>query len=256
MRAIAVDLTAGTIKDGWGNTDTVSGIESVIGTGKADSFIGSAGNDQFLGGDGADTYDGKGEKNTVNFSWPPAETGAVVNLALQSGQVLNDGFGNVETLVNIQRIDGNELNDNFQGNGLANELIGDLGNDTLNGKGGNDFLQGDAGQDILTGGGGADEFHYEKREGHDPWGDTITDFTSGSDHISFYVPDFAGQGMDATLRFANATHAAGPGSSFYFNSANHGLFWDADGTGAGAAVLVATLNNVNALQASDFELFT
>ncbi len=168
--------------------------------------------------------------------------------------MLNDGFGNVETLVSIERIDGNELADNFLGNSLSNDLIGDRGNDILNGKGGDDFIQGDAGQDVLTGGVGNDTFHYDRREGNDPWGDSITDFVSRSDKITIYTPDFAAKGMDATLRFVNGTGAGGTGSWFYFDAASKGLFWDADGSGAGTAVLVATLNGVNALVASDIDL--
>ncbi len=100
---------------------------------------------------------------------------------------------------------------------------------------------------------GRDEFQYNRRAGQDPWGDTITDFKSGTDRITFEVGDFAG--MDGTLRFVNGSAAGGTGSWFFFNSANKGLFWDADGTGAGEAVLVATLNGVNALATSDIELF-
>lgn len=254
QRGIIVDFGAGTIRDGFGNTDTVSGVESVIGTGMADSFTGSANDDQFLGGGGIDTYNGGAGRDSVNFSWGPATNGAIVNLALVSGQVLNDGFGNIETLVSIERIDGNELGDNFQGNAAANDLVGDRGNDVLNGKGGNDFLQGDQGADTLTGGLGADEFYFEKREGYNPWGDRITDFLSGTDLISIRFGDFAAGGMDGTLRFQNGTAAGGTGSWFYFNTIDKGLYWDGDGTGLGAAVRVATLVGVASLTSSDLAL--
>lgn len=251
-RGIVVDLAAGTVRDGFGNTDTLNKIESVIGTAVADSFKGGSLDDQFLGGGGVDTYNGGGGTDGVNFSFTGGDTGAVVNLGLTTGQVLNDGYGNIETLISIERIDGNELNDRFTGNALANELIGDRGNDTMTGKEGNDFLQGDAGADLLTGGIGADEFHYSKREGNDPWGDTITDFTSGQDFISIITGDFAG--MTDVLQFRNGTSAGGTGSWFFFNAANDGLFWDADGTGSGAAVRVATMTGVNSLIAADIDL--
>lgn len=252
-RGIVADLDTGVILDGWGQRDRVSGIESVIGTRFADTFRGSAGDDQFLGGAGVDTYDGRGGRDTVNFSWEPALRGAVVDLRLSTRQVLDDGFGNVETLVRIETLDGNELADRFTGNTAANQLVGDRGNDTLNGGGGNDTLQGDQGADLLTGGGGADTFVFTRREGYDPWGDRITDFQSGVDSLAFETRDF--DGMDGTLRFQNGT---GPGvagaSCFYFNGATGQLFWDADGLGGQAAVLVATLTGVTSLSASDFNL--
>jgi len=46
-----------------------------------------------------------------------------------------------------------------------------------------------------------------------------------------------------------ASNASG---QFLFDTDDGRLFWDADGTGSGAAVLVATLSNVPPLSASDF----
>lgn len=251
-RGIVVDFGAGTIKDGFGTTDKVSGIESVIGTQFADTFKGGAADEQFLGGGGVDVYNGGAGRDTVNFSWGHSSTGAVVDMSLASGQVLNDGLGNVETLVAIENLDGNDANDRLLGNAAANRLAGDVGDDTLSGRGGNDVLQGDEGQDTLTGGAGADEFYFDKREGHDPWGDQITDFVSGVDHFAIRFGDFAG--MDGTVRFQNGTGAGGAGSWFYFNPATHALYWDADGTGGGAAIKVATLTGVNSLTAADILL--
>jgi serralysin len=252
VRGILVDFAEGTIRDGFGNIDSVSAIESVIGTEQADTYRGGGGDDQFLGGGGADRYFGGRGRDTVNFSYGPADTGARVDLRLTSSQVLTDGFGNVETLVSIERIDGNELGDNFTGNGAANGLVGDRGDDVMRGLGGNDLLQGDAGADTLSGGGGADEFRYERREGHDPWGDVITDFASGTDRLAFRVGDFAG--MDDVLRFQNGTGPGGTGSWFWFDAGTRRLYWDADGTGAGDAVEVARLVGVTALAAGDFDL--
>ena len=253
LRGIIVNFGTGKIKDGWGQTDTVVGINSVVGTEFADTYIGGALDDQFLGGGGVDMYDGKGGNDKVNFSWGPALNGSRVNMTLATGQVLDDGLGNVETLINIEGLDGNELDDFFTANDASNRLDGDRGNDTMLGRGGNDRMAGDGGADTMTGGAGADEFHYSRREGNDPWGDTITDFKSGTDFLSFQTGDFSG--MDTTLRFANAGAAGGVGSWFYFKNSTDELFWDADGTGGGAAVVVAILTGVSALSAADFQLF-
>ena len=60
--------------------------------------------------------------------------------------------------------------------------------------------------------------------------------------------------MTDVLQFRNGTSAGGTGSWFFFNAANDGLFWDADGTGSGAAVRVATMTGVNSLIAADIDL--
>ena len=73
------------------------------------------------------------------------------------------------------------------------------------------------------------------------------------DRITFDVSGFVG--MDSTLQLLNGTAPRGTASWFCFNTANSKLFWDADGTGAGNAVLVATLTGVSVLQAGDIELF-
>ena len=254
---INANLATGIVRDGWGNADTVSGFESVVGTIFNDTFIGGATYVEVRGGDGVDTYaPGAGGMGVLFEYWDPVESGVSINLSLASGQVLNDGFGNVEDLSGVTLISGAELKDTLLGDATRNEFRGNRGNDIINGRAGNDLIEGNGGLDTLTGGAGFDEFHYNRRRGDDPWGDTITDFASGTDKITFYVPDFAGQGMDATLRFNNGNSASGPGSSFFFRASDNGLYWDSDGTGANAAVLVAKLTGVTSLQATDIELFT
>ena len=253
MNGIVVDLAAGKIADGWGSIDTVSGIEEVGDTIFADQFVGSDSDDFFVAGAGIDTFDGGLGIDEVNCEGAGEQlSGASVDLALASGQIINDGWNNTESVVSIERIDGSDWDDSILGSNDFNVLHGDGGNDTINGRGGSDEIAGNAGQDILTGGSGGDEFRYNRRAGQDPWGDTITDFKSGSDKIDISSGDFAG--MDGILRFVNGNSAGGTGSWFFFNAANDGLFWDADGTAAGAAILVATLTGVNALQASDIVL--
>jgi Ca2+-binding RTX toxin-like protein len=251
-RGIIANLSTGRIIDGFGQTDIVSGIEQVEGTDFNDIFVGSANRDRFLGGRGVDSYNGGLGDDQVNFSWGPAITGAVVNLNLATLQVTNDGFGNAETLVSIEDLDGNELNDRLTGNALDNSLAGDRGNDVLIGGGGNDFIAGDAGADAMAGGTGSDTFFYDRREGNNPFGDFVIDFVSGQDKIEIFSPDFAGMGN--VVRFVNGTAAGGTGSWFFFNTVTDQLFWDADGTGAGTAIRIATLIGVVSMTAADIVL--
>ena len=124
----------------------------------------------------------------------------------------------------------------------------------LSGGGGADRLIGGGGNDRLTGGAGADTFIFDRGDDSDPWGDTITDFRSGVDKLAFETVDFAG--MDGVTRLVLGT---GPGSvtqsCFYFDAGTKRLWWDVDGNGAAAAVMVATLTGVNTLVEADIQLW-
>lgn len=254
MLAVNVNLATGLATDGWGNTDRLSNIEGVIGTAGNDTLIGNSADNTFAGGEGVDDIRGGAGRDAVDFWQDNVESGAVVNLARTSGQVRNDGFGNIENLTGIEDLWGTSRADSFTGNAANNSLYGDQGADTLSGGAGDDTLNGGAGRDRLVGGAGADVFVFDSWDGSNPFGDTITDFVSGTDRLAFATGDFAG--MDGVLRFQNGTSAGSSGQSwFFFNAANDRLFWDADGTGGSAAIWVATLTGVNSLTAADFDLF-
>ncbi|MCA3284653.1 MAG: hypothetical protein ING16_17520, partial [Roseomonas sp.] len=55
--AVTISLAAGTAIDAAG-TDSLSGMENVLGSNHADSLLGDAAANQLIGGDGADTLDG------------------------------------------------------------------------------------------------------------------------------------------------------------------------------------------------------
>lgn len=155
---------------------------------------GNAGNDTLVGGDGID------EANYLR-----ATSG--VSASLRDGQASNDGDGGVDTLIDIDRINGSRYNDWLEGDkagnilagfdgddrldGLkgADTLFGDAGNDTLNGGKGKDLLNGGGGDDILTGGKGKDVFVFDAGTGND----TVTDFSINHDML-----DLAGSATDFT----------------------------------------------------------
>ncbi len=88
--------------------------------------------------------------------------------------------------------------------GLGDDLIyGGRGRDRLLGEGGDDFLFGGAGDDVMTGGAGADTFVFGAI-------DRISDFSSGSDLISFMaegVTGFATAVIDRIRLSTNQQHA-------------------------------------------------
>jgi Ca2+-binding RTX toxin-like protein len=74
----------------------------------------------------------------VRVDYRNAVSGISVDLRLASGQVINDGFGDTDTLVNVQEISGSNL---------ADSIIGSAGDDRFILNGGNDMVDGGAGFD-------------------------------------------------------------------------------------------------------------
>lgn len=231
----------GTIRDGFGNLDTVIDIENVEGTRFNDVFVGSRVDNVFAGGEGVDSYRGAGGYDAIDFdTWfGDVQPGGIrVDLSLAVGQIIDDGFGNTETATGIEDIGAGS------------------GNDWIKGSAGFNFISGGLGADTMAGGAGSDTFlWYDPGEFNQ--GDRITDFTAAgaaADHLAFEVASFAG--MTGTLVLVNGPAATQAVGTFIFRNANDTLYWDPDGTGAAAAQLVAVLTNVSALSAANFDLWT
>lgn len=248
-RGIVVDLetsfaggsVAGTIRDGFGNLDVVRDIERVVGTRYGDSFTGSRMDNVFAGGQGTDSYDGGAGFDALNFARQTGSTSPTAGLRIDftrtTGQVQNDGFGNVETALNMEAVWGSALADQVKGNARAEE-----------------FWMAD-GRDTMTGGAGSDTFVWETMSELGD-GDSVTDFVAtgaAADKLQFYTPDLAG--MTTTLTLVNGTAATQAGDgTFVFNTANDTLYWDRDGAGGAAAVAVVVLTGVSSLSAANFDL--
>jgi len=148
LSGLVVDKTVSTgpqvLNDGHGGQDTLIGIEYVSGTEFADSFKGSVDNqglfgrtESFGGGKGNDTLDGgAGGYDEAAFTNDPA--GVVVNLALGTA---TDGWGNNDTLISIEGIEGSRYNDRITGSEVDNWLDGREGDDTLDGGAGSDWAE-------------------------------------------------------------------------------------------------------------------
>ncbi|CAN0526252.1 unnamed protein product, partial [Laminaria digitata] len=127
----------------------ISGWESfggfvITGTNQNDSFVVTL-EDQWtevVGGDGVDSYTINGG-GIVRMTLDGGPQNAVVNLG--TGQVLNDGFGNAETIT-----------------GRVRELQGGEGNDTLIGSAENDSFISRGGDDSIDGGEGFDRIRYDR----------------------------------------------------------------------------------------------
>jgi Ca2+-binding RTX toxin-like protein len=240
---------------GLGNADNLQGRggnDTIWGGDGNDSLFGGDGND-FLGGDlGNDLVNGGAGGDRAVFN---STLAAVVNLNLTVAQ--NTGYG-MDTLLAIENVTSGSGNDRLTGNGLANILSAGIGNDTLNGSAGNDALYGSAGNDRLTGGTGADTFVFTTALGAGNV-DRITDFSVVDDTIQLENAVFTGLAngvLTAAAFVANVTGLAADALDRVIYETDTGkLFFDADGSGAGARVHFAALTANLTLTNADFFVF-
>ena len=162
--AVTVNLGAGWATDGFGDTDTFTSVEQVRGTMFNDTVYGSdrdvtetyrmlAGDDYIDGGDGWDVVSYATDYKREDSDGNKGTSGVVVNLATHTA---TDGFGDTDTLINIEEVTGTQYADIIKGSAAVETLNGEDGNDKLYGYGGADTLNGGNGNDLLAGGGGAD----------------------------------------------------------------------------------------------------
>jgi len=133
------------------------GRDSLFGGAGRDSLHGGAGDDQITGGGGRDRLSGGDGIDTLGF-WDVEDRGhgASVSLFRGSRQVIDDGYGKVESARSFEYLDGSAFADRFFGNTADNVLWGNAGNDSLTGLGGDDGLYGGDGDDRINGGAGID----------------------------------------------------------------------------------------------------
>jgi Ca2+-binding RTX toxin-like protein len=164
---------------------------------------------------------------------------------------------------------GNDTINAFAG---SDAVFGLAGRDRLWGHAGNDLLAGGADIDVLAGGpnddiliGGAFNDRLYGEAGRDLFvfdtltngatGDVIADFTPIDDTLAFDNAAFtalgaAGSLASAALAFGGVASSAA--HRFVYNTVNGVLLYDADGSGTGSAIRIATLTSVPALTAADF----
>ncbi len=247
-----------------------------FGTAFDDQISGGTGNDQLRGGKGRDTLRGETGIDTLTgdnggdslFGGNDSDvlTGGNGNDSL-FGQLGNDtlsGEAGDDTLAGGAGLDvlsGGSDNDTLNGGTGDDELAGGTGIDTLRGGVGADELRGGAGNDTLTGGGQADSFVFDTpSDGND----LISDWTAvEGDKLQISAAAFGGGLVAGALAANRLVVANNPAANqafgqFLYNTASGQLKWDADGTGAGAAVNIAKLFDggvaVSALSVSGFDI--
>lgn len=207
------------------------------------------GNIIVVDGNGTDTIDATNqtENTTINLV-----AGSWNYVGSQSATLAYDNDGNPTTgqlFISfnsiIENAKGGTGNDTLTGNSADNYLYGFSGNDTINGADGNDQLEGGQGTDILTGGNGADAFIFASK--FDGTHDQITDFSiSDGDKIWLNKTIFTALANGISEdNIVNGSTAKDSDDYLIYNSTNHTLYYDADGSGTGSAIAIATLDNFN-----------
>ncbi|MFN0192472.1 MAG: calcium-binding protein [Aestuariivirga sp.] len=230
------------IADGGKGDDALFGgadNDTLLGGLGDDDLYGEDGNDTLRGGAGADLLDGgAGTADMADYIAAAAGVTAALDASLAgAGEALGDTFSGIE------RIRGSNFIDTLRGDAGANILFGQTGADTMDGRAGGDRLIGGLGIDTLTGGTQADRFEFAALT---EIGDIITDFNAVDDTIVVTGAAFGGGLVAGTLGAAllqsSATNVAANATvRFIFENDVKILWFDADGNGAGAAVMVADL---------------
>jgi serralysin len=212
----------------------LAGADTVFGSASSDQIYGHTGNDVLwgggdgdwlYGGEGKDRYVGGAGSDFVSF-WDGAHA-VMIDLTRASGQVRDDGFGQIETATEVEGWVGSNFADTmlggaadvtFYGSGGNDSLTGGSGNDTIWGGEGVDRLQGGAGQNILalwvTGAGHAVSVDLRKITGQilddgygntetatgfqDLWGSQYNDTLLGNDRINNFTGN---DGADVMMGF-------------------------------------------------------
>ncbi len=212
------------IEDGGAGND-------VLQSGAGDDFVGGGiGDDTFTAttGDGNDFCDGGAGIDTVNFNLSTSS----VTVDLLTGTAVGVSNG-TDKLVNIENIVGSTLNDSLIGNNSVNTFRGN---------------------------GGADTFSFlNKQTAGASTSDHITDFSADDKilvsksafGITASVVTFATASTPASLTAGLAT-----ASLFVYDSTNGNLYWNQNGTAAGAGTggVFAVLDNRFGLTASNINL--
>jgi Ca2+-binding RTX toxin-like protein len=178
-----------TILGGQGSDDITSGTGD-------DQLFGNLGNDTIVGGGGSDSiYGGQGDDVLI------ADNGVADDEVLLSGGLGEDtifaansvsdnitiygGNGGSDAADGDDTIVGSAQADLVYGNAGDDLIVTDAGDDTIFGGAGDDTIDGGADLNVATGGLGNDTFNATGNvAGSDDY-TTVTDFTQGSDLISF-----------------------------------------------------------------------
>jgi Ca2+-binding RTX toxin-like protein len=271
--AVIADLSKPKANTGEAAGDVYKSIENLTGSSFNDQLVGDGSDNVLSGGDGQDTLIGNGGGDTLKGgAGDDTLDGGAGADGLYGGDgndVLGAGAGK-DTLVggaDNDALDGGAGDDDLEGGDGNDRLDAGAGKDTLSGGSGDDILNGDAGDDILIGGLGADSLDGGAGKDQfvqlsfDEGVDSIHDFNVKQDTLVFSASGFGGGLQEGVSLVAGSTFiasatpvAATASGAFLYDTDDHNLYWDADGSGAAAAQQVIHFDHGVALTADQFTI--
>jgi len=254
---VTVNLSTGVGSGGDAQGDTLISIENLTGSRFADTLIGNdsanllrdsggEGND-LRGLDGNDLYQVYSSDTKIvegSGGGTADRVMAGVDYALGAGvrvEILSTNGSKGLSAINLT------------GNEFSQTIWGNSGDNRIDGKGG---------ADILKGLGGADTFVFSTAPGSGNV-DQIADFKSGVDTIEMVRGELSGEpyatlpsnASSGAFFWASATGQAHDSNDrIIYNTETGALYYDADGSGSGAAVQFATLTGAPDLKSADFSI--
>jgi Ca2+-binding RTX toxin-like protein len=150
---------------------------------------------------------------------------------------------------------GGDGNDVLRGGRGDDTLSGGIGNDALYGGQGNDVYNGGLGNDVLNGAKGMDVFIFDSTLSATSNVDTISSFETSKDLIkldSAIFSELSGSAALSANEFCIGSEAQDANDRIIYDSNTGNLYYDADGTGAIAAIQFAILVGAPALGEGNF----
>ncbi|MFJ1469177.1 DUF4347 domain-containing protein [Massilia orientalis] len=224
-------------------------IENLTLLGGAINGTGNALGNLIIAGSGVNAIDGGAGIDTLSFETATTSGTTGVTLALGAAGVKTTaaGISGADTVVNIENLIGSDYNDTLSGNAGVNVIHGGEGSDVLNGMGGND---------VLFGGAGSDVFVFTTALSATANVVRIEDFSKGEDKLRLENAIFTKLAATGTLGAGNfkviGSAALDADDYIQYDKATGALYYDADGSGVGAAVKFAIVGVNLALTSTDF----
>jgi Ca2+-binding RTX toxin-like protein len=220
------------------------GNDKLVGGAGNDTLVGASGADTMTGGTGNDSYfvDNKKDKVIETAKGGKADmvtTGLNYTLGAHVENLTGAGTGALK----------------LNGNSLNNKIMGNDGKSTIKGQAGNDIIDGGLGNDVLYGGKGKDAFVFSTGFHKGPNVDAIEDFNVKDDTIRLDNAIFTSLTKAGKLKksfFKIGSKAKDKDDYILYDNKKGILYYDADGSGAGAAIKIATMSKKLKMTHADF----
>ena len=226
---------------------------TITGNSGNNELNGAFGNDVLYGGDGNDTFrDDQGAD--MMYGGRGDDMYFVDNAGDRIFEDPGQGDDNVSSSVSFSLRDNSQhlFDLTLTGSGDI-DATGNWQNNTLTGNAGSNTLDGAWGNDVLEGGADSDTFLFAASPGAAN-ADQVMDFMPGTDVVALSSSIFTALSPGAlpSGMLVLGTAALDSDDHLIYDGSTANLFYDADGNGAGAAELIATLIGIPSVTESDF----